>query len=82
MTTPSANARILHILSELSVTPADEIKPTDWLRDDLGMDSVTRMELVSMLSEEFDIDIELEEAIQIEDVGTLMALAEKRLGNA
>jgi len=81
MTTSPSRTRILRILSELSVTPADEIKQTDRLREDLGMDSVTRMELVSMLSEEFDIDIELEEAVQVEDVASLMALAEARLSN-
>jgi len=75
-------ARIYAILTELTALPANEIKGTDRLREDLGMDSVTRMELVSMLAEEFDIDIELEEAVAIENVTGVMNLAEQRLADA
>lgn len=74
--------RIYRILTDLTAIPRTDIKPGDRLREDLGMDSVTRMELVSMLAEEFDMDIELEEAIAIEDVVGIMALAEQRLGDA
>ena len=71
--------RIFRILTELTTIPAAEIRRTDRLREDMGMDSVTRMELVSMLAEEFDIDIEMEEAVGIDDVGALLDLAAKRL---
>lgn len=73
--------RIYRILTELTAIPRQDIKPADRLREDLGMDSVTRMELVSMLAEEFDMDIELEEAIAIEDVVGIFTLAEARLGD-
>lgn len=81
MLTAVQQARIYAILTELTAIPADEIKSADRLREDLGMDSVTRMELVSMLAEEFDIDIELEEAVAIEDVGGIMSLAGQRLSD-
>ncbi|NOY24360.1 MAG: acyl carrier protein [Oligoflexia bacterium] len=81
MLTAVHQARIYAILTELTAIPADEIKSTDRLREDLGMDSVTRMELVSMLAEEFDIDIELEEAVAIEDVGGVVSLAGQRLSD-
>lgn len=75
-------ARIFRILTDLTAIPRHEIKPTDRLREDLGMDSVTRMELVSMLAEEFDMDIELEEAVAIDDVTGILRLAGSRLGDA
>ena len=74
--------RIFRILSDLSVVPPEQIKVDDRLREDLGLDSVSSMELVSMLSEEFNLDIELEEAVQITTVAALLSLADKRIPNA
>lgn len=74
-------SRIYTVLSNLSAVPAAEIRRADRLREDLGMDSVASMELVSMLSEEFAIDVELEEAARIVDVEGLLALAERRIGD-
>lgn len=74
--------RIFRILSDLSAVPPEQIKVDDRLREDLGLDSVSSMELVSMLSEEFNLDIELEEAVQITTVAALLSLADKRIPNA
>lgn len=87
MNAPSAapgsyEARINRILSDLTAIPGDKIRGEDRLREDLGLDSVSRMELVSMLAEEFDMDIELEEAVAVEDVGSIYALAHSRLDHA
>lgn len=82
MLAPAAEARIFAILTDLTAIPAAEIKPGDRLVEDLGMDSVSRMELISMLAEEFDMDIELEEAIAIDDVVGILALADARLSDA
>ena len=46
------------IITELTAVPEDEIGLEDRLREDLGMDSVSSMELISMLSEELDCDVE------------------------
>ncbi len=81
-TKQNTETRILKILSDLSAVPTTEIRPEDRLREDLGLDSVSSMELVSMLSETFAIDVELEEAVRITDVAGLMALAERRIGDA
>lgn len=78
----ATHQRIFRILSDLSAVPAAEIKVDDRLREDLGLDSVSSMELVSMLSEEFDLDIELEEAVQITTVSALLTLADKRIVRA
>ncbi len=78
----ASHDRIFRILSDLSAVPPQEIKVDDRLREDLGLDSVSSMELVSMLSEEFGIDIELEEAVQITTVSALLALADRRIAHA
>jgi acyl carrier protein len=76
------DTRIRRILSDLTAIPADQIKPEDRLREDLGLDSVGSMELLSMLAEEFDIEVEMEEAIQARSVGGVLDLARARLGDA
>lgn len=78
----ATHTRIFKILSDLSAVPAEQIKVDDRLREDLGLDSVSSMELVSMLSEEFNLDIELEEAVATTTVSALLALAERRIPNA
>lgn len=71
--------RVRRILSDLTAVPAAEIKTGDRLREDLGLDSVGSMELLSMLAEEFDIDVEMEEAAAVSDVAGLMELARRHL---
>ena len=80
MTTEQAQeSRVRRILSNLTNIPAGEIKGGDRLREDLGLDSVASMELLSMLAEEFDIDVEMEEAAAVSDVAGLMGLARRHL---
>lgn len=71
--------RVRRILSDLTNIAVNDIKTTDRLREDLGLDSVGSMELLSMLAEEFDIDVEMEEAAAVSDVAGLMALAQRHL---
>ncbi|RME28797.1 MAG: acyl carrier protein [Deltaproteobacteria bacterium] len=78
----STEARILHILSQLTTLPPERIRPQDRLVEDLGLDSVTRLELISMLVEEFDMDVELEDAVAVDDVAGIFAMAHERLGDA
>ncbi len=81
MITPQAQEdRVRQILSDLTNVPPADIRAGDRLREDLGLDSVGSMELLSMLAEEFDIDVEMEEAAAVADVAGLMALARRHLG--
>ena len=57
------NGVIKKIIGDLTAIVPSEIQNSDRLREDLGMDSVSSMELISMLSEELDIEVELEEAM-------------------
>jgi acyl carrier protein len=77
---PTREMVILRILSDLTAIPPEEILPEHHLTVDLGMDSVASMELIGMLDETFGIEIELEEAMEIETVAAVLELAEKRLG--
>ena len=73
---------ILEIVAELSTSRPQQIKDTDRLREDLGLDSVSSMEMLSMLAERLDLDVSLEEAMQVNTVGEVIALSERRLGKA
>lgn len=70
--------QVLKLLGQLTTVPREDIKPTDNLRADLGLDSVAAMELVSMLAEQLSIEIELEDAMQIETVGQVIELVRER----
>lgn len=82
MSQPEAydDAQIRKILSDLTAIPVERIQDGDRLREDLGLDSVASMELLSMLAETFDIDVSMEEAMQADTVGSVMELARRRLG--
>ena len=71
--------RIIHMIAQLSTVRPAEIKLTDRLREDLGLDSVCSMELLSMLAEELDLDVQMEEAMQIATVGAAVEMAARHL---
>lgn len=79
MTAQAQEDRVRKILSDLTNVPPADIRSADRLREDLGLDSVGSMELLSMLAEEFDIDVEMEEAAAVSDVAGLMELARRHL---
>ena len=59
---------IKEILHRLRPELHGEIKATDRLRDDLGLDSLYSMELLSELTEKYEIDLDPE---QLQDVHTV-----------
>lgn len=71
--------RVIQVIASLATVPVQEIRPEDRLREDLGMDSITSMELVSALAEELSLEIEVEEAIEITTVRQVMEMASARL---
>lgn len=82
-TTESAiQKQIYTIIHELTAIAPSDITLDDDLRGDLGMDSVSSMELISMLSEEFDIDVDIEDAMQVVDVRGVIEMAQRYLANA
>jgi acyl carrier protein len=78
-TSPELRAQIVQLLSDVSAVPVADIKDTDHLTADLGMDSVAFMELLGMLDEEFGIEVELQAVQGIELVGTVIELVRERV---
>ena len=71
--------RMMELIAEVSVLKVGQIRPDHRLREDLGMDSVCSLELISMLAEEFDLDISVEEAAGVSTVAAAIAMARRHL---
>ena len=67
------------ILAELTALPADQIRMEHRLREDLGLDSVSSLELIGMLDEHFEVEVPFEEAMEIQDVRGIVELAQRYL---
>lgn len=78
--TPPSDHAILGIIAQLAPIAAADIKSEHRLREDLGLDSVSSMELLSMLSEELGLDLEIEDALGITTVGDVLQMTRARLG--
>ncbi len=71
--------QIKQMVSECSAVLPKDIKLEHDLFTDLGMDSVSAMELIGMLDEAFELEIEIEESVGIRTVQQVMALAQDRM---
>ncbi len=63
------------------VGPSAAITVSSRLREDLGLDSVASLELLSMIDDELGLCLEMEDVIGVETVGGIVALARDRLAN-
>lgn len=63
---------LLDILSKLAGLEADQIKNDDRLREDLGLDSLQSMELLSRISDKYELDLEVEDVMDVETVGDVV----------
>lgn len=81
MTDEVLTQRILSMMAELTVVRVADIRLEHRLREDLGLDSVSSMELLSMLAEAFDLDVPMEEASQITTVAGTVVLARRHLAS-
>ena len=70
---------VFRVISELTAIEPEDIHPDDRLRGDLGLDSVSSMELLSMLAEEFDVDVEMEDVVKVTTVGGVVDLVKNSL---
>ena len=66
------------------VTPATRvpITPDSRLREDLALDSVAAMELVSLIDDELGLALEMEDVAGLATIGEIVALAELRLAKS
>lgn len=65
------------------VTPATraEITMSSRLREDLALDSVAAMELVSLIDDELHLALEMEDVATVKTIGEIVALADARLSS-
>ena len=85
MQTPSSDAihsSVNALVAELLNTAADSVSPDDRLLEDLGMDSLQTMELLSRLSEEFEVDPDMDEVINVTVIKDVVALVVRELAAA
>lgn len=66
-------ADLVHIVSVLT-----NLKPTDvqdWqrLREDLGLDSLQSMELLSRISDKYILDLDMEDVMHLQTVGQMVS---------
>jgi acyl carrier protein len=76
---------LIAILSRLAEVPPEQISLDDDLREDVGLDSLQSMELLSRICEKWDVDVEMEDMIEVKtvrDVVTFMTRLAKEDGQA
>ena len=59
---------LLKTLSKLAGIEMGQIKSEDRLREDLGLDSLQSMELLSRISDLYELDLEVEDVMDVETV--------------
>jgi acyl carrier protein len=69
--------RVIELIADIAEMPPGELRGSHRLREDLGMDSLGSLELLSTLSEELRIDLEMEAAMGIETVDDACAFLEQ-----
>lgn len=64
-------------LAEIAEVDATSIRGEQLLREDLGMDSLSSLELLSKVGERLRVDLEVEDAMDIRTVDDACAFVEK-----
>lgn len=72
----------LGIVAEIAEVEQTKLQGSDRLREDLGMDSLSSLELLSSLSEKLCIDLQIEEAMDIRTVDDACAFVERHCREA
>ena len=65
MVDEAVQGRVRRVVAELLKVPEAKVTPTAHFVRDLGMESVQSVELIAAFEEEFDLDIEQDEAAEI-----------------
>ena len=74
--------RVKKVASEVLETSPDKIKTSDSFTGDLGAESIQSVELVAGFEEEFDIEMDEDEALSVQTVGDAVEFIAKHLENA
>jgi|APTNR8051073442_1049403.scaffolds.fasta_scaffold82014_1 acyl carrier protein len=71
--------RVRETIAELLEIDVASVRGEQLLREDLGMDSLTSLELLSTLSREMKVDLEMEDAMEIVTVDDTVRFVERHL---
>lgn len=69
--------RVVAMVAKILKLDASKIAGSDRLREDLGMDSLASLELLSCISDELDVDIELDEAMELVTIDDACAFVDR-----
>ena len=75
MTAPSADTLrndVDEIIRRIRPDFKGEVKDSDRLREDIGLDSLHAMELLSAVTEKYEIDVDIEEVQEVKTVGDVV----------
>jgi acyl carrier protein len=70
---------VVGLIAAILEIDAAGVRGTDRLREDLGMDSLGSLELLSSLGAELKLDLEIEDAMDISTVDDACAYIERKL---
>lgn len=70
-------AEVESIIRRVRPDVSGEIRDADRLRDDLGLDSIHSMELLSAVTEKYEVDVDMEEVQDITTVGDVVSFLVK-----
>ena len=57
-----------------------DIKDTDRLREDIGLDSLHSMELLSAVTEKYQLDVDIEEVQEVKTVDDVVKFLQSMMG--
>ena len=63
---------ILSIIRRIRPDLTGDIRASDRLRDDLGLDSLHSMELLSEVTEKYEVDVDVEQAQEVQTVADVV----------
>ena len=72
-------ARTIELIAEVIEVDASAIGADQRLREDLGLDSLQSLELLSLLGEELRIELPMEEALDLDTVEDACAFVERNV---
>ncbi len=76
---PDVLQTIRTLIAQVSPAPIADIRAESRLREDLGLDSVASMELLSLMDDRLGLVLEMEDVIGVTTVGAMVALANRHL---
>lgn len=78
MNTSELQQTIFQILHELTAIPTSQLHLDSNLRTDVNLDSVSALELIGMMDEEFGIEIDLYEVREVRTIRDIVDLAQHK----